>query len=554
MAINNVKNTQSLLADIEDWMNNPKFQPQEQNKWFFGEGLSYYTQLCEVVKVLTYLQENFKVVIANEKSLEQAYNEVKDLPNQFNTLSTKVDDLTNTVSDLPTRVQELETKVTKLISDVSNQLTRIETLEGSVSTNTGSITTLNSEVDKIKVKDGEQDVKIEKLQSNVVSINAKDISQDSEIASIKSKNQEQDTLIDSNTNKITTLEGKDFLTNVRLENSNSITFQGGEKVDGVQTYTAQAIGSVPVNLGENVAYASNNNTSILTNINSNVIINSPVTNNYHELVKTLNIIDNGELIEKNITIAYFNKNYFSNNNNIFSLNINNIISRALLLDGSNILYNPVSNLNNFSTGVGLFHDGENLPFTTTSLIISGSHQKNNALIQLALSYAGEIKYRTYNIDKKVWKEWKSLFIDNLSSSNNYCALSANQGRILNETKQDKLTFSPTWFVVDGINVSLKESIFNSYLTKTEASGEYETIVNASTIYETKQNASATYETKANASTTYETKANATATYETKANASTTYETKAHATETYPTKTEMTNAINSAIGTAINSTY
>ena len=67
MAINNVKDTQSLLLDIEDWMNNPKFQPQEQNKWFFGEGLSYYTQLCEVVKVLTYLQDNFKIVNANEK-------------------------------------------------------------------------------------------------------------------------------------------------------------------------------------------------------------------------------------------------------------------------------------------------------------------------------------------------------------------------------------------------------------------------------------------------------------------------------------------------------
>ena len=143
MAINNVKDTQSLLHDIEDWMDNPKFQPQEQNKWFFGEGLSYYTQLCEVVKVLTYLQENFKIVIANEKSLEQAYNEVKDLPSQFNVLSNKVDELSNTVSDLPTRVQELETKVTKLISDVSNQLTRIETLEGNVGTNTNDITTIN---------------------------------------------------------------------------------------------------------------------------------------------------------------------------------------------------------------------------------------------------------------------------------------------------------------------------------------------------------------------------------------------------------------------------
>lgn len=513
MAINNIKDTQSLLVDIEDWMNNPKFQPQEQNKWFFGEGLSYYTQLCEVVKVLTYLQENFKIVIANEKSLEQAYNEVKDLPNQVNALSTKVDDLTNTVSDLPTRVQELETKVTKLISDVSSQLTRIETLEGSVATNTN------------------------------------------DIATIKTKNQEQDTLINSNTNKITTLEGKDFLTNVRLENSNSVTFQGGEKVDGVQTYSAQVVGSVPVNLGENVAYASNNNTKIITSIAD--IINIIDRTNYISIAKSFDLINNGNLETNLKDIIYFAKEYFEySDNNILNLNINNVLKNAMLLNGSNILYNPVNNLNNFSTGVGLFHDGQNLPFTVTSLIISGSHQKNNALIQLALSYSGEMKYRVYNIDKNEWNGWNSLFIDNLSSRNNYQALSANQGRVLNETKQDKLTFSPTWFVVDGVNVSLKESIFDSYLTKTEATSEYETIENANAIYETKANATATYETKANASTTYVSKTDAVG-YDdilTNANANTTYETKNHASETYPTKTEMTNAINSAIGTAINATY
>lgn len=509
MAINNVKDTQNLLVDIEDWMNNPKFHPQEQNKWFFGEGLSYYTQLCEVVKVLTYLQENFKIVIANEKSLEQAYNEVKDLPNQVNALSTKVDDLTNTVSDLPTRVQELETKVTKLISDVSSQLTRIETLE-----------------------------------SSVVSINAKDISQDSEIASIKTKNQEQDTLIDSNTNKITTLEGKDFLTNVKLENSNSVTFQGGEKVDGVQTYSAQVVGSVPVNLGENVAYASNNNTKIITELSDDIILENGATN--IALKKQINNIDNGQLSTLSKILAYFSKDYIDVKNNEITLNINNVLSKSLLLDGSNILYNPVRNVNNFSTGVGLFHDGENLPFSVTSLIISGSHQKNNALIQLALSYDGQIKYRVYNIDRNAWNGWSSLFIDNLSSSNNYRALSANQGRILNETKQDKLTFSPTWFVVDGTNVSLKESIFDSYLTKTEATSEYETKANASSTYVSKTDAVGYDDILTNA--------NANTTYETKANANTTYETKAHASTTYPTKTEMTNAINSAIGTAINTTY
>ena len=257
MAINNVKNTQSLLADIEDWMNNPKFQPQEQNKWFFGEGLSYYTQLCEVVKVLTYLQDNFKIVIANEKSLEQAYNEVKDLPNQFNALSTKVDDLTNTVSDLPTRVQELETKVTKLISDVSSQLTRIETLE-----------------------------------RDVVSINAKDISQDSEIANIKSKNQEQDTLIDSNTNKITTLEGKDFLQQVAFNNSATITFIDEGKQEGTQTFSASVTGSIPANLTPNLSYLNNNPNS---NIVSNVVLTWDVNENKCYLKKDISYYSNGNI-------------------------------------------------------------------------------------------------------------------------------------------------------------------------------------------------------------------------------------------------------------------
>lgn len=544
MAINNVKNTQSLLADIEDWMNNPKFQPQEQNKWFFGEGLSYYTQLCEVVKVLTYLQDNFKIVIANEKSLEQAYNEVKDLPSQFTVLSNRVDELSNTVNDLPTRVQELETKVTKLISDVSSQLTRIETLEGSVGTNTNDITTIKTDITNIKSKDGEQDVKIEKLQSDVVSINAKDISQDSEIASIKSKNQEQDTLIDSNTNKITTLEGKDFLTNVRLENSNSIKFQGGEKVDGVQTYSAQVIGSVPVNLGENVAYASNNDTPIVTSI-SNENTNNDTTNTI-ERIKQISTIDNGQLNTQNIIVEKYDKQYFNSNNDKISLNNNEILSNSLLLDGKNISYNKVTNINNFYTGIGTFYNIQNLPEENIfTLVLSGSIDSSaKHQIQIAINLLGNFYIRT-TLNNNIG-QWRELIADNLLSNNKNVALSAKQGRILNETKQDKLTFSPAWFVVDGLNVSLKESIFDSYLTKTDASSTYETKANATAAYVSKTDAVGYDDILTNA--------NATTTYETKANASTTYETKAHATETYPTKTEMTNAINSAIGTAINATY
>ena len=436
MAINNVKDTQTLLADIEDWMDNPKFQPQEQNKWFFGEGLSYYTQLCEVVKVLTYLHENFKVVIANEKSLEQAYNEVKDLPNQVNALSTKVDDLTNTVSDLPTRVQELETKVTKLISDVSSQLTRIETLE-----------------------------------RDVVSINAKDISQDSEIASIKTKNQEQDTLINSNTNKITTLEGKDFLTNVRLENSNSVTFQGGEKVDGVQTYTAQVIGSMPVNLGENVAYASNNNTKIITELSDDIILENGNTN--IALKKQINSIDNGQLSTLSKILAYFSKDYIDIKNNEITLNINQVL-RPTMFRNCLSPVDRVPNINNIHTGITISFRDTNLPVVNQDTIVISGGSENDTHLQCAITQSAV--YMRASSDGITWLPWKLCY----------------------DNKQDKLTFSPTWFVVDGVNVSLKESIFDNYLTKTEATSEYETKANATATYETKANASATYVSKTDA--------------------------------------------------------
>lgn len=97
--------------------------------------------------------------------------------------------------------------------------------------------------------------------------------------------------------------------------------------------------------------------------------------------------------------------------------------------------------------------------------------------------------------------------------------------------------------------------YNDILTKTLASATYETKANASATYVSKTDAVGYDDilTKTEASGEYETKQHANATYETKANASTTYETKNHASETYPTKTEMTNAIISAIETAINST-
>ncbi len=158
-----------------------------------------------------YTQGQTDGLINNEATLRES----KD--NELNTkIDTEIDRAkkaeqanTTLINNEVTRAKGIETTLRNDLDAEIDRATGVEaTLSGKINTNIGSITTLNTEVDKIKVKNSDQDVKIEKLQSDVVSINAKDVSQDNEIASIKNKNKEQDTLIDTNTGQINTLSGK----------------------------------------------------------------------------------------------------------------------------------------------------------------------------------------------------------------------------------------------------------------------------------------------------------------------------------------------------------
>ena len=65
--------------------------------------------------------------------------------------------------------------------------------------------------------------------------------------------------IKDNTNKITALENANFLTNVKIKNSTTITATGGNKINGVQEYTLNVIGSAPINLSANLALLNNDN-------------------------------------------------------------------------------------------------------------------------------------------------------------------------------------------------------------------------------------------------------------------------------------------------------
>ena len=104
--------------------------------------------------------------------------------------------------------------------------------------------------------------KYQELDTEVKNINVDGLKSDVDSLKIDNNTNKQNiatntTNIEDNTNRITALENADFLTNVKIKNSTTITASGGNKVNGVQEYTLNVIGSTPVNLSSNLSLLNN---------------------------------------------------------------------------------------------------------------------------------------------------------------------------------------------------------------------------------------------------------------------------------------------------------
>ncbi len=126
-----------------------------------------------------------------------------------------------------------------------------------------------------------------------------------------------------------------------------------------------------------------------------------------------------------------------------------IDTSTLLLNGSQINFNPVDDLNNFKTGIGYFSDTiQNTPPSTltnmadaTFLVISAANSSDAGVqrMQVAINVViGLILQRAF-IDGS-WSNWSIYhnIANNLTTDNQWNVLSAKQGKVLNDTKQDKL--------------------------------------------------------------------------------------------------------------------
>ena len=78
--------------EIIDFVHDVKFNPKNQQKYFFDEAMSYYKELCKISKQIVDFQEAFKAVYANEKEIANNAVSVSQLNEALASLKSHVDE------------------------------------------------------------------------------------------------------------------------------------------------------------------------------------------------------------------------------------------------------------------------------------------------------------------------------------------------------------------------------------------------------------------------------------------------------------------------------
>ena len=129
------------IVEIIDFMNDPKFNPKNQSKYFFDDSMSYYQQLCKVSKLLTDFQQAFAIVYQNEVNLANSINGFvteEDLNTAISTLQTslqaEITALSNSTDTRFASVNALLTEHGTAISTINTALTSLTNRVSAVET------------------------------------------------------------------------------------------------------------------------------------------------------------------------------------------------------------------------------------------------------------------------------------------------------------------------------------------------------------------------------------------------------------------------------------
>lgn len=122
-----------LFKEIIDWTKDPLNKPQNQNKYLYGDGVSYYQELCKILKYVKYLKEFVEENIITKEYLQE---QLDALENKLNTQIQAIEDNVQGITvEIGTINQEIEVILQKLEAKIESDDYATETTGGTLKQN-----------------------------------------------------------------------------------------------------------------------------------------------------------------------------------------------------------------------------------------------------------------------------------------------------------------------------------------------------------------------------------------------------------------------------------
>lgn len=559
MATNKLKtlsDIESLTNDVEEFFKNPNFSPKRQNKYFFSEGTSYYKQLLEVSRVIKLLQTSLANIYDNQNVLQEEYESL-DVA-ELTGLKTKVEDLETTCNDLLVRVDKLEadnitnkeniatntanitarsTQLTELINDnltkINANITEIDKNKANIQTNTNDIAT-----NKANISTNKTDIATNKTNINTLS---------SKVSTAETKVSEMGTKVDNMDTKVTTAVNdvedvkENYLKDIKID-STDIQFTDVSKTKGIKEIQASIISSTPADLGTQLTAVKAQNSNLVTSV-SDVSVTEDTANKVVNVTQDVTTLDNGIPTTDTKNIVSFDTDDFAVDDNG---KVSTTVDISSMQDNLNaVMSNYVSryNVTDVSQSTNQFRlQGENMYITRNGIHCS---TRDNLLYW-------DITEDEVNV--------KHIYLCNFNNINNSTLL-VGPNTLQYRTVYNNVTYNVNMRLTQNATIAFTEDLQPKITNNTNNIASVSTSVQAlEEEYTAQQEVLTDHETLINNNATNITSLQATTNtlntnfFNLESRVSTVETSVGNCYTKSETDTAISNAINSAITSAINASY
>lgn len=144
-----------LYDSIVDWQSDPLIKPENQNKYLFSDGKTYYEELCKILKLLSTFKDGFNQIYDDLDELEEQIHQSgvtqEELDQAINNLHTIITgEIALVESSLSSDISDLDTEVTSLSGRMTTAESNIGALQTLTATHSTDIATINTAITSIQ--------------------------------------------------------------------------------------------------------------------------------------------------------------------------------------------------------------------------------------------------------------------------------------------------------------------------------------------------------------------------------------------------------------------